>query len=106
MALPYTVLDRQRVRFETYAETGTVDADLSGRTLTLLVGDLVSITCSITSTSSTSSSFTTGALPSGLSDAPAGRYDYALVIDIGDADEERVAMMGDWVVAGRPDGTP
>lgn len=105
MALPYTILDRQRVRFETYAETGSVDLDLTGRTLTLLVGDIVSIACSVTPGAS-SSTFTTGAIPPALADVAAGTYDYALVIDLGDASEERVAMIGDWIVAGRPDGTP
>ena len=59
MALPYTVLDRQRVRFETYAETGSVDLDLTGRTLTLLVGDIVSIACSVTPGASSSTRRTT-----------------------------------------------
>lgn len=105
MAVRWTVADINRIRYATHAETGAVAADLTGRTLHLLVGDLGTIACTVTP-GATSSTFTTGAIPSAIADAAAGRYDYILLIDMGDDETEQPASVGDWIIEDRPDGTP
>lgn len=100
------ILDFERVRFATYPQTGTLAMDLTGRTVTLLVGDLASVSCTVTSTSSALSAFTTGPWPSVLADLAGGDYEYALVVDLGNTTEERTTMLGTYRQVDRPDGTP
>jgi hypothetical protein len=103
--MTYEVLDRQRVQYATYAEEITIAGDLTGRVTSLLVGDLATVTGSLTSATATSS-VVSFAIPVAISDAAAAAYPFAIVLDVGSATLERTIVMGVWTIVARPDGTP